>query len=156
MLTSRLVFLAALAILSNAPANAGAQKSDKSSPSAKQQALSLGMTDSGKQVSAKVGQEIIITVQTIGPGQYETPRMSSSSVRFEGSYFPKEQNPGGPRQVYRFISAAAGEARSKSLIAKDTRCIRSPCRLNQIDLRPANTYVSDYSVYQHLSGKDVG
>jgi hypothetical protein len=111
MLTSRLVFLAVLAISLVAPANAGAQKSDNSSASSRQQALSLNMTDNGKHVSAKVGQEIIITLQTIGPGHYETPRTSSSSVRFEGSYFSREQNPGGPRQVYRFISAAVGETK---------------------------------------------
>jgi hypothetical protein len=111
MLTSRLVFLAVLLILWGASANADAQNSDKSPPSAKQQALPLNGTDNGKHVSAKVGQEIIITLQTIGPGQYETPRVSSSAVRFEGSYFPKEQNPGGPRQVYRFISTAVGEAK---------------------------------------------
>jgi hypothetical protein len=61
--------------------------------------------------SARLGQEIVITLQTIRPGQYETPRISSSSLRFEGSYFPKQQNPGGPRQVCRFISVAVGEAK---------------------------------------------
>jgi hypothetical protein len=111
MLTSRLVFLTALAFLWSASAIAGTQKPDKSSESPKQQVLSLNGTDRGKHVSTKVGQEIIVTLQTVGPGQYETPRVSSSSVRFEGSYFAKEQIPAGPRQVYRFISAAVGEAK---------------------------------------------
>ena len=112
MLTLRLAFLAVLAVLSSAPTNAGAQKSDKSPPSAKQQPLPLNMTDNGKHVTAKVGQEIIITLQTIGPGQYETPRISSACVRFEGSYFPtKEQIPAGPKQVYRFVSGAVGQAK---------------------------------------------
>jgi hypothetical protein len=57
--------------------------------------------------------EIVITLQTIGPGQYETPQISSSSIRFKGSYFPREQNPGGPRQVYRFVAETVGEAKSE-------------------------------------------
>jgi hypothetical protein len=111
MLTARLAFLTALAFLWSAYATAAAHKPDKSSESTKQQALSLSGADQGKHVSTKVGQEIVVTLQTIGPGQHETPRVSSSSLRFEGSYFPKEQNLGGPRQVYRFIAAAVGEAK---------------------------------------------
>ena len=40
------------------------------------------------------------------------PRISSRAVRFDGSAFapPREQNPGGPKQVYRFTAAAEGEA----------------------------------------------
>lgn len=77
--------------------------------------LSLNGTDQGEKVSTKVGQEIIVTLQTVGPGQYETPRISSSSVRFEGSSFPKEQIPAGPRQVYRFVAAAVGQAKIEIL-----------------------------------------
>ncbi len=111
MSNSRLVYMTVLAFLWSASASAGTQKPEKSSESNKQQVLSLNWTDQGKHVTAKVGQEIIVTLQTIGPGQYETPRVSSSSVRFEGSYFPKEQIPAGPRQVYRFVAAAVGEAK---------------------------------------------
>jgi hypothetical protein len=111
MSNSRLVYLTVLAFLWSASASAGTQKPEKSSESTKPQVLSLNWTDHGKHVSTKVGQEIIVTLQTIGPGQYETPRVSSSSVRFEGSYFPKEQIPAGPRQVYCFVSAAVGEAK---------------------------------------------
>jgi hypothetical protein len=77
----------------------------------KQQVLSLYGTDQVKHVSTRVGEEIILTLQTIGLGHYETPRVSSSSVRFEGSYPSKEIVPGGPRQVYLFMSAAVGEAK---------------------------------------------
>jgi len=111
MSTSRLLFLTALAFLWSASGAAEAQKPDESSAGAKQQVLSLNGTDNGKHVPAKVGQEIIITLQTIGPGQYETPKVSSPSLRFEGSYFPRDQNPGGPQQVYRFIAAAVGEVK---------------------------------------------
>jgi hypothetical protein len=111
MSNSRLVYMTVLAFLWSASASAGTQKPEKSSESTKPQVLSPNWTDHGKHVSTKVGQEIIVTLQTIGPGQYETPRVSSSSVRFEGSYFPKEQIPAGPRQVYRFVCAAVGEAK---------------------------------------------
>jgi hypothetical protein len=73
--------------------------------------LFLNTADDRKHVSIKVGREIVITLQTIGPGQYETPQISSSSIRFKGSYFPREQNPGGPRQVYRFVAETVGEAK---------------------------------------------
>ena len=91
--------------------NSSAQRSDESSASTKQQVLFLNTADDGKHVSIKVGREIVITLQTIGPGQYETPQISSSSIRFKGSYFPREQNPGGPRQVYRFVAETVGEAK---------------------------------------------
>jgi len=103
-LTSRWVFLTALAFLWSAFGVAGAQKTDKASGSAKQQVISLNGTDSGKLVSAKVGREIMITLQTIGPGEYAAPRVSSASIRF-GS------EPRGPKQVYRFIAAVAGQGK---------------------------------------------
>ena len=109
--TSQLVVLTALVFLWSACPNSSAQKSGESSASTKQQVLFLNTADDGKHVSIKVGREIVITLQTIGPGQYETPQISSSSIRFKGSYFPREQNPGGPRQVYRFVAETVGEAK---------------------------------------------
>jgi hypothetical protein len=74
--------------------------------------LSLNRTNDGQRVTAKVGQPIVVTLQTIGPGRYGTPQISSFAVRFEGSAFalPREQNPGGPKQVYRFTATAEGKA----------------------------------------------
>ena len=74
-------------------------------------ALSLNRTNDGERVSAEVGQPIVVTLQTIGGGQYGEPNVSSLSVRFESSLFPAMQNPGGPTQVYRFIAAEEGEAK---------------------------------------------
>jgi hypothetical protein len=67
----------------------------------------------GQAVTARVGQAIKITLQTIGPGQYGSPEISSTAIRFDGATFPKEQNPGGPRQVYRFRARSEGEAQIK-------------------------------------------
>ena len=74
MLASRLVFLTALAFFCSASASAGTQKLDKSSESTDLHLVFLNGTDQRKHVSTKVGQEIIVTLQTVGPGQYETPR----------------------------------------------------------------------------------
>jgi hypothetical protein len=65
---------------------------------------------SGQAVTAVVGQEIRVTLGTIGPGNYGDPQISSSAVRFLNMTYPKEQNPGGPTQVYRFEAMSAGRA----------------------------------------------
>jgi len=77
-----------------------------------QKILSLNRANDGQHVAATVGQPIEITMQTVGGGQYGIPQISSAAVRFESSAFkpPKEQNPGGPTQVYRFTAVAEGEA----------------------------------------------
>jgi hypothetical protein len=67
--------------------------------------------NNGQRVTARVGQAIQLTLQTIGPGHYGTPKISSAAIEFEGAAFAKEQNPGGPRQVYRFRARSQGEAR---------------------------------------------
>ncbi len=66
--------------------------------------------DSGRTVLARAGDEIDVTLQTIGPGRYGSPSVSSSAVLFLGSSQAGEPNPGGPRQLYRFEAAAAGRA----------------------------------------------
>lgn len=78
-----------------------------------QHVLYLNGGNNGQEVSARVGQAIQLTLQTIGPGQYGSPEISSAAIRFEGAAFPKEQNPGGPKQVYRFRARSEGEARIK-------------------------------------------
>ena len=94
--------------------NAAAQST--ASPSkAKQAVLDLNRSNTGQHVAVTVGQLIQITLQTIGGGHYDTPQVSSPAVRFESSAFKpaREQNPGGPTQVYRFRAAAEGESQVK-------------------------------------------
>lgn len=78
----------------------------------KQRELSLNRTNDRQHVSAEVGQPIVVTLQTIGGGHYDTPQISSHAIRFEGESDvpPAKQNPGGPTQVYRFTATAEGEA----------------------------------------------
>jgi hypothetical protein len=108
MLTSILV---SLTMLLACCGNSAEQKA-QSSPSTTPKELSLNRMNDGQRVTAKVGQPIVVTLQTIGGGQYGTPQISSRAVRFEGSAFapPKDQNPGGPKQVFRFTAATQGEA----------------------------------------------
>ena len=90
--------------------SADAQNSTISS-NGKQRALLLNTDSSGRQVVATVGQEIEITLQTIGPGSYEeTPQISSPAIRFENVHLRQPYLPAGPTQVYVFRAAAKGKA----------------------------------------------
>jgi hypothetical protein len=74
------------------------------------QTIRLQNGDSGRSVTAAVGDTIEITLQTIGPGQYGNPSVSSPSVRFLGESAAEPANPGGARQLYRFEAASTGRA----------------------------------------------
>jgi hypothetical protein len=74
------------------------------------QTISLGNADAGRTVVAAVGDTIEVTLQTIGPGQYGNPILSSGSVMFLGESPAGVQNPAGPRQLYRFEAVARGAA----------------------------------------------
>ncbi len=60
--------------------------------------------------TVSVGRKLSVTLQTIGPGSYGTPEISSDAVEFLEMTFPELQNPGGPMQVYEFRAAAPGPA----------------------------------------------
>ena len=80
-----------------------------SSPSAK--VWRLDSTDNGRFLAVGVGDEIDVTLQTIGPGQYdEHPGVSSPAVTFAKVSLSTQPNPGGPRQLFQFTAAAAGQA----------------------------------------------
>ncbi len=104
------VFLAALACLWISCGNASAQNVDHSSTSSKPSALSLNFTNNGQRLFAVVGQQIEITLGTVGPKQYGDPEVSSPAIRLESVELAGPQNPGGPTFVYFFEAAAKGEA----------------------------------------------
>jgi len=68
----------------------------------------LADSDSGSTVNAEVGQVLEVTLHTIGPGSYEEPSTSAPVLRFLGEADPKEQNPGGPTQLYEFKAESGG------------------------------------------------
>jgi hypothetical protein len=72
--------------------------------------ISLDNSSSGQTISVAPGDRIDISLQTIGPGQYETPTVSSGSIRFLGESSAGMPNPGGPRQLFRFEAVTVGRA----------------------------------------------
>ena len=104
MMTSILV---GLALLMASGGNCAGQKGGQF-PSITQKEVSLNRGNDGQEVSAKVGQPIVVTLQTIGGGHYGTPQVSSRAVRFDRAMDPppRRQNPGGLTQVDRFTAVA--------------------------------------------------
>ncbi len=74
------------------------------------QTISLGNADAGRTVAAGVGDRIEVTLQTIGPGQYGDPSVSSRATVFLGESPVGPPNPGGPTQLFRFEAIAPGRA----------------------------------------------
>jgi hypothetical protein len=79
-------------------------------PTIRHQELFLNRENDRQHVHADMGQRIVICLQTIGGGQYDTAQISSKAVRLDRVEFLKNQNPGGPTQVYYFTATAEGEA----------------------------------------------
>src|SRR5215831_16613347 len=104
------VMLVALVLGGPLCADANAQKVSISPTSNKQQVLSLKFLNNGQHVRATAGQQIEITLGTVGPAQYGVPLVSSTAVRLESTALNWPPNPGGPTFVYIFQAAAAGEA----------------------------------------------
>ena len=72
--------------------------------------ISLDNGNTGQSVVAAVGEKIDVTLQTVGPGQYGDPIVSSGSVKFLEESSAGTPNPGGPRQLYRFEAVSSGQA----------------------------------------------
>jgi hypothetical protein len=72
---------------------------------------SFNSGDNGRLLSVGLGDEIDVTLQTIGPGQYdERPSVSFPGVVFLKVSLLSPPNPGGPRQLFQFTAVAAGQA----------------------------------------------
>lgn len=57
------------------------------------------------------GEQLRITVGTIGPGSYDSlPSISSSALRFLDMTYPPGQVPAGPTQLFRFVGIQTGTA----------------------------------------------
>ena len=103
------VFSVVLALLWTFCGNADAQKV-MSTTGIKPPVLSLNFTNNGQHVAATVGQQIEITLGTVGPKQYGTPQISSSAIQLESIALAGRPNPGGPTFIYIFEAAAEGGA----------------------------------------------
>lgn len=71
--------------------------------------ISVDNDGAGQSVAALVGEKIEVTLQTVGPGQYGDPILSSESVKFLDESSASRPNPGGPRQLYRFEAVSSGK-----------------------------------------------
>jgi len=74
------------------------------------QVRALTFADSGRRIAAHIGDQIEITLGTVGPKQYGEPLVSSAAVGLEGTALDWPANPGVPTFIYIFDAAAAGEA----------------------------------------------
>src|SRR5579864_691196 len=88
---------------------AHAQQIETSSPKANQRVLSLSIKNSGQHLTATVGQQIEITLGTVGPPQYGKPVISSPAIRLASTALWRTI-PAGPTFIYIFEAAAEGEA----------------------------------------------
>src|SRR5690348_11789670 len=104
-----IILISGLALVSQAGCNAGAQ--NRSPHGSTPGVLSLSFANNGQHVSARVGQQIEISLGTVGPRRYGTPEISSSAVRLVSTALDWPPNPGGPSFVYIFQAVAEGEAR---------------------------------------------
>ena len=65
----------------------------------------------GQQVDLRVGQEMVRTLGTVGPGSFASPpAISSIALTFVGMSYPSSQLPSGPTQEFRFKAERAGTA----------------------------------------------
>jgi hypothetical protein len=72
--------------------------------------LPLNNSADGQTIAVQVGQLLSLSLQTIGPGHYGDPVVSSEAVRFIDAGFVPFPNPGGPLQGFRFVAQAPGRA----------------------------------------------
>jgi hypothetical protein len=69
-----------------------------------------GNGDDGSTLSVARGDTIDITLQTIGPGQYETPQISTAAVVFVKNLPVSTFIPAGVTQIYQFLATDSGSA----------------------------------------------
>jgi hypothetical protein len=74
------------------------------------QTVTLTADDAGTSVNAATKERIDVMLQTIGPGEYSMPSISSDNVQFVDVTSPGAPNPGGVKQDFRFEVEAAGTA----------------------------------------------
>jgi|SRR5579871_3882204 len=71
----------------------------------KQPVLSLTFGNNGQDLVARVGQQIEISLGSIGPRQYGAPEISSPAIRLLSTALDWPPNPGGPGFVRRYVES---------------------------------------------------
>lgn len=71
----------------------------------------VGPDASSHALAVRVGTEVRIRLQSIGPGEYASPpTISSASLRFEDVVLAAPHVPAGVTQEFRFTAVAKGQA----------------------------------------------
>ncbi|MEO7456751.1 MAG: hypothetical protein ABIY52_10850 [Gemmatimonadaceae bacterium] len=71
----------------------------------------VGVDGRSQALSAKVGQEVTVTLGNVGPGVYGSPpAISTSAVQFLSVEVIPPFNPGGPTQQFRLRAVERGTA----------------------------------------------
>jgi len=73
-------------------------------------ALEVSGSSQGQTLQAHSGQAIDLELQTVGPGHYGDPQLSSGAVRFDGMDYAKTAVPAGPTQLFHFHAVQSGHA----------------------------------------------
>ena len=82
----------------------------ETAPLARLPYLNIDHTSNHKSLAVMVGQRIWVSLQTIGPGHYDDPTVSSAAARFLDMRYSPFPHPGGPQQSYRFLTESPGRA----------------------------------------------
>jgi hypothetical protein len=90
--------------------NAASAGSNEADAGAANSTLEVGADVEGTTVMVDVGEELILTLQTIGPGNYEEAMVMGDALESLGSEYATLQNPGGPTQLFHFRGVAPGQA----------------------------------------------
>jgi hypothetical protein len=78
--------------------------------SARQQLISLDINNHSQHIEAIIGEEIDVTLGTIGPGNYGAPEISSAAIQYDNVELVWPPTPGGPTQIFVFHAAGQGTA----------------------------------------------
>jgi hypothetical protein len=115
---SAVFFFAALSFSWIACGQADAKKANLSPRRSKHPVLALDFKNNGQRLAARVGQQIEITLGTIGPKQYGDPQVSSDALKLQNVAMDWPPNPGGPTFIYIFEATCEGEAQVEVPIIK--------------------------------------
>src|SRR5579872_567267 len=96
------LFFAVLAFPWTAGGQAHAEKANRFATRSQQPVLALDFKNNRQTLSARVGQQIEITLGTIGPKRYGDARVSSDALKLESVALDWPPNPGGPTFIYIF------------------------------------------------------
>jgi len=73
--------------------------------------VSVAIGESNRTIMVTLGQELDITLGTVGPGEYASPpTISSPALRFLDVSYVGPIVPAGPRQLFRFKTVERGTA----------------------------------------------